>query len=235
MSKKVFSYCIYGDNIKYCLGLIKNLEQVKEYFPDFEVFIAVGNDVPIFYVNIYKSFNNVTITNYNYSGNHLMVYRYYPIDHTDVDTVIIRDADSRFTKRDLYYINKFLNQDVYKIYTIRDHHYHTTPIMGGQWGIKNIQSLKKIRIQEKYEQEYFEKADKYGNDQKFLIELLYNNSTYFKLFIAYTHKYVYNNCQNTQEKYELMELPRENEYDFCGNVTLFDSKMNEYNEFKFVY
>lgn len=227
MTEYIFSFCIYGSNPKYCLGMLKNLEQIREKYPNFTVHIAMGNDVPEKYELAYNSFSNVRITKYNYSGNYLMVYRYYPIDLPNVNTVIIRDADSRFTKRDVHYINKFLEQTKYRIFTIRDHHEHNVPIMGGQWGIKNIPSFNGINIRDYYETVYNNKQDCYQNDQRFLVEFIYNQ--YIRTFIAYTHKYVF----NRKENYELMVLPRENEYDFCGNVVLFDETENEYNQFKF--
>jgi hypothetical protein len=62
-SKKVFSYCIDGSQKKYCLGMVKNLEQIKKLFPDFKVWIYLGNDVPYEYIDQYKSFRNVTLIN----------------------------------------------------------------------------------------------------------------------------------------------------------------------------
>ena len=59
--KKVFSYCVFGTNPKYCKGMIRNLEQISELFPEYETWIYLGNDVPQEYIDQYKTFNNVKL------------------------------------------------------------------------------------------------------------------------------------------------------------------------------
>ena len=56
---KVFSFCIFGNKKKYCLGLCKNLEIINKKLPDFYIWIYGGNDVPSEYIEKYKSYNNV--------------------------------------------------------------------------------------------------------------------------------------------------------------------------------
>ena len=58
---KVFTFCIYGSNPKYCEGLVRNLETIQKEFPDFHTWIIAGNDVPQSYMDKYNTFSNVNI------------------------------------------------------------------------------------------------------------------------------------------------------------------------------
>ena len=51
--KKVISYALYGNNIKYCLGMLENLKINKEKLHDFQNYIYYSN-VPDNYIEIYK-------------------------------------------------------------------------------------------------------------------------------------------------------------------------------------
>ena len=50
--------------------------------------------------------------------------------------VIVRDADSRFTQREVDCVNEWIASDK-DFHIIRDHKHHTCPIMGGCFGVKN--------------------------------------------------------------------------------------------------
>ncbi len=42
----VFSFCIFGNKPKYCRGLLRNIELIKEYFPEWEIWVYIGDEVP---------------------------------------------------------------------------------------------------------------------------------------------------------------------------------------------
>lgn len=217
--KKIFSFCLYGSEKKYCLGMLKNLQQIKEYYPDFETYIHMGNDVPDDYVNKIKEFQKVKIIPYDLTGAVLMTYRFFSIDDEDVSIMLLRDADSRITERCRWVINDFLNS-YYKVFTIRDHRYHTSDLMAGQSGFKNVKpSFKHV-----YEKEWGKISKKYWDDKLFL-----NFATYYRYmeeFVVYTDI-----VKKTGENCKKIPLKRENEHDFCGNVILFDEDNNEKFEF----
>ena len=210
----VFSYCIHGAHDKYCLGLIKNLEQIAIFYPDFETHIAVGNDVPDHYIQKYRAFKNTKLTIHSdITGGRLMSYRFFPIDNPDVDIMMSRDADSRLTERDRWCIDQFLQSD-YTIFTIRDHYYHCTQLMGGQWGMRRIHGFS---MQSAYD--IFKRScahiDGMQNDQDFIREYIYN--------IYNTQCVAYNTSSHTYpgETALPISIPRKDIYDFCGNVILF--------------
>jgi hypothetical protein len=221
VSKKIFSYCVFGNQKKYCLGMTKNLEQIKTLFPDYKVIIYLGNDVPQEYINQYKTYDNVTLIQLELTGLLVTIYRYLVIDD-DYDVLFVRDADSRFGDRDIWCINHFLNSD-YNVFTIRDHPLHGRELMAGQFGIKNI---KNISIQEKLDS-FIKEApviNYYQNDQDFIQKYIFN--PYKDNTIAYSEFHYFG-----EKEKMIIPIPRKSVEDFCGNVYLFDEDNNEYTEF----
>jgi len=171
---KVFSFCIYGTNKKYCQGLIENIKIIQNNYPDFEVWIYGGFDVPVEYVNKYHQFTNVRYIELPYNDLTLMYYRFMPIDNSNVELCFIRDADSRIGERDQWCINQFINNDM-KFHIIRDHNQHKLRIMGGMWGIK--QGILNESIQEMFyiwKDKTNHKLTDYRSDQYFLQDCIYN-------------------------------------------------------------
>lgn len=218
---KVFSYCVYGSQKKYCLGMIKNLEQIEKLFPGYRVVIYLGNDVPQEYIEKYNSYHFVTLIYHDFTGGRLMAYRFLVFD-LNYDVAFVRDADSRFDDRDIWCINHFLNSE-YKVFTIRDHPWHGRELMAGQTGIKKIEGL---NIKEKLEQyiRIKETPDCYQNDQDFIIPAIFYQ--YKNTVISYAEFYYFGEKQTIK-----IPVPRKSSEDFCGNVFLFDEDNNEYTEF----
>lgn len=222
VGKHVFSYCLYGNNPKYCVGMIKNLEQINRLYPFFETWIHCGNDIPNEYIEKYQTFKNVKLIRYDVTGGRMMSYRFFTIDDSDVSAMIIRDADSRFQPRDIWCIQNFIRSP-FTVFTIRDHPYHCRKIMGGQWGMKRIPEINIKESYEKFKTEY-SNIDQYRSDQDFIDKYVYD-SEYSKT-IAYTSSFIFN-----KELPLTIPIERRDRYDFCGNVVLFDKDGNEYYEF----
>jgi hypothetical protein len=218
--KRVMSFCIFGDNPKYCLGMIKNLEQISKIFLDFETWIYVGKDVPKEYIEKYKTFNNIKIIQTDITGLRLTTYRLFPLDNPFVELLIVRDADSRFGHRDIWCINNFLNTD-YCVFSVRDHPWHGEPLMLFLTGFRKLQE---INIQKGFKEFYKNKngnLDYYQTDQEFAKEYIYNK--YQSKTIVYT-EFIKIEGENVSK----IDVPRIDDTDFCGNVYLFDKDDNEY-------
>jgi hypothetical protein len=232
----VFSYCIYGSNPKYVEGMIKNLEQICMYYPGFQTWIVVGNDVPPEYIEKYKSFPNVTLTHCPFSGGRLMTYRFFPIDNPSVHCMIVRDADSRIGERDRECIRRFLESN-FTLFTIRDHYYHKCPIMAGQWGIKRTVTDSEFGFEAAYNEIKDELTkncgvDAYDTDQFFTRHYIYPK--YGSRMIAFTSvNYDFSKIETVAD----ISLPRIDDTDFCGNVFEFrrrdDGSLEEYPFFKY--
>jgi hypothetical protein len=224
----IFAFCIYGTAPKYCKGLLKNLQLITTTFPEFETWIAVGDDVPDAYRSAYLSFPRVRLFPLPFHDGRLMSQRFFFIDDPDVDCMIVRDADSRITPRDLWCIRRFLetsSKEGYRIFTIRDHRYHGREIMGGQWGMYKIQDLSLRRAYEQFQSIYTDLAG-YNSDQEFLKRYLY--TPYRALCVAYTSGHIF-----PDEHAEPISVERNGPHDFCGNVIEYNEKGEEYYGFIF--
>ena len=67
------------------------------------------------------------------SKSRKMISRFLVLDDPTVHIAIIRDADSRFSPRELFAVNQWLSSDL-MFHSMRDHEYHDVPVMGGMFG-----------------------------------------------------------------------------------------------------
>jgi hypothetical protein len=161
--KRVFSFAIYGNVNKYIGGLLCNCKDINKLYPDFWIYIYIGNDFDRRIIS--EEFNKIRNLRFieTYKSGHVnMVYRFLPIDDLDVELSFSRDCDSRINKRDQYCISRFIASDK-KFHIIRDNIQHNTKILGGMWGIKKGLLDKSIKeLLSTYN------GDKVGDDQIFL-------------------------------------------------------------------
>jgi hypothetical protein len=166
----VFSFCLYGDKDKYCLGLIENIKIIQEYFPTWKIFVYHANDVPNEIMEKIKEYKNILVRPTRVDGPINMIHRFYAIDEPAVETMIVRDADSRINARDRWTINQWLNSGK-GAHIIRDHPYHNAYIMGGMWGIHKY--LLKTTINSLFEKYRNQHKNLHGEDQFFLQRVIY--------------------------------------------------------------
>jgi len=170
---RVFSFCIYGSNPKYCKGMTENLKLISTHFPDWNVWIYVGNDVPTSYSNEYSSFPNTKCIFTNETGKRLASYRFFAIDDPDVDCMFSRDADSRVDERDQMCIEKFLLSEK-TFHIIRDHPNHKSRIMAGMFGLKkSVFSISFQRLYTEWISSRMNIRDFYNTDELFLEQVVY--------------------------------------------------------------
>ena len=165
--KKVISFSLWGDDPKYWIGALKNIELCKKLYIGWIcrfyidktckkelVNSLIGKDVEIILVE----------SKDNYHG---MFWRFYAASDPEVYAMISRDCDSRLSERELLAVNEWLNSDK-DFHIMRDHPYHTVPILGGMWGCKN-----KILINIKDYINQWNKFSNHGIDQDFLGQIIY--------------------------------------------------------------
>ena len=164
MNKKVISYCLFGDKLKYCHGIVEAVISSNLIFLDWEVriYYSVGKQaVPNSVINILKNLNCKLIpfseTN-KCKGEDVegMMWRFCPLGEDDVEFWLSRDADSRSSFREKKMIDEWLISDK-AIHSILDHPCHGN-LMGCNFGINNK------KIKERY-------PDKIINMKKFIPKL----------------------------------------------------------------
>jgi hypothetical protein len=187
----LFAFALYGSGTKYTRGMIKNCEMLAEHFPGCRVGIALGDDVPPEIVRALEEIcGQVVLVKLGFSGAAAMAERMFLLEENpafaDCTVVFVRDADSRVHSRDRSCIRAFLDEEVggegagslrHLAHTIRDHIYHTQPIMGGLFGLRRegLDGLIGGRLRPRY-RAFLEAcgcSSGYGTDERFLAEVVY--------------------------------------------------------------
>ncbi len=164
----VFSFCLYGpQNPKYYNGLLENLKLIALHFPDWSVFVYLGNDVPDHFQTILQGYSQVRLRHTSQNGPILMMHRFLAIDEPGVECMMVRDADSRIHFRDRHAIQEFVKAPQIA-HAIRDHPYHTIEILGGLWGLKTCDVSMTDLVKPHLTTEWG-----FGKDQLFLRSELY--------------------------------------------------------------
>ena len=134
--KNVIAYSLWGDAPMYWVGALENIKLAKLYFPGWIcrfyidkncerslIDTIVGDNVEVILIDPNQSFFG-------------MFWRFYAAADKDVNIMLSRDTDSRFSNRELTAINEWLNSNK-DFHIMRDHPHHTVPILGGMWGVRN--------------------------------------------------------------------------------------------------
>ena len=145
--KRIISFSLWGDIKLYCIGAIKNAILAKKYFPEWYCRFYYDETVPIIIIDFLKSMDNTELyfiqkpsggTKYKENGQYGMLWRYYPINDTNVDIFIARDVDSRISLYEYNIINQFIKGDNI-IHCFRN---TNEPLCrGGTFSFKNFNNL----------------------------------------------------------------------------------------------
>lgn len=170
----VISFSIYGNAEKYMRGLHENCKDINRLYPEFWIYVFVGNDFDHTILNVLTGIQNINLIFTGLSGHINMSYRFFSIDYPEVGTAFSRDCDCRIILRDQYCINTFIaSEKLFQI--IRDNESHCVRVLGGMWGIKRG-ALDASRTMFKLFNEYTSKKTGefgYGDDQSFLADHVY--------------------------------------------------------------
>ena len=170
--RTVISFSIYGDAQKYMRGLHENCKDINRLYPEFWIYVFVGNDFDHSTLNVLGGIQNLNLIYTGLSGHINMSHRFFAIDYPEVGIAFSRDCDCRIIDRDQYCINTFIpSSKMFQI--IRDNESHNTLILGGMWGIKK--GALANRVADLFDQFKTKKFGEfaYGDDQHFLSVFIY--------------------------------------------------------------
>jgi hypothetical protein len=143
MGKKVITYCLFGNKLKYCHGIIEAVVSSNITYLGWEVrvYYSTGKQaVPESVLDILKNLNCVLIPFSELStggGEDIegMFRRFTPLNETDVDYWVSRDADSRASPREKKMVDEWIESGK-AIHSILDNPAHGS-LMGGLFGVCN--------------------------------------------------------------------------------------------------
>ena len=204
--KNVIGYSLWGDLPIYWKGALRNIEQVKKYFPGWICRFYIENTCDQNLIDTIKGDNVEVFLVDSKDSFHGMFWRFWASVDPEVDIFLSRDCDSRFSSREVQAINEWLRSEK-DFHIMRDHPYHTVPILGGMWGSRNG-LMRNIDLMGKIDE--WNSFATHGIDQDFLEQRIY--------------PLIYDNAMEHSEfglkyKGEIRPFPTKRiDYEFVGDV-----------------
>lgn len=169
--KKIIAFSLWGDNPKYTIGALRNVELAPKIYPGWDVFIYIDDKVPREIVDSMILHDHVTIIRKQSLGDwKSLFWRFETVEDFECDAVIFRDTDSRLNLREYEAVQEWLVSDK-TIHIMRDHPWHAFAILGGMWGLKTKEAVGFQNLLEKFKQN--QAKDEYGTDYEFLQDYVY--------------------------------------------------------------
>ena len=176
MGKKVVAFSLYGTNKMYQDGAIENAKLVKKYYPDWECRFYISQEVASETIELLQENNAKVIHKVREDEVDGTFWRFMPMSEEDVEILIVRDADSRISLREVYAVEEWINS-AKKCHIMRDNPGHVILIPAGMFGMRggvipNIEKLIK-EWKTRRKKQGLGWADSYGLDQLFLAQEIY--------------------------------------------------------------
>lgn len=166
--KHLIAYSLYGDNLKYTVGAIKNAV-LSERYQGFYLRFYVGKSVPEWVTQTLSLFKNVEIV--KMMGNEdssAMFWRFDALGDLNYDFIMIRDADARLNDREIDMHYEFVESGK-GFHIIKDHPTgHNFLMLGGMIAAKRmtLHDIHQLICAWRVEPSYL-------NDMKFLWSMVY--------------------------------------------------------------
>jgi hypothetical protein len=201
---KVISVSLFGSQKKYLIGSIKLADSVARRLHTWHLVFYVGQSVPLKHERILAS-KGATIIRVGEPENlSASAWRFRAASLGEPGWVLFRDADSIVSRREASAIGQWVNSGLTG-HLIRDHPFHSSPIMAGLWGLRPV-STKWFH----YALENYSFSDHYGSDQEFLAEHVYPRIVQQSLIHTSFHHH------ETQGQRGLFEIGNSRWGTFCG-------------------
>ena len=166
--KNIISFCLWGKDYKYLEGLRENVRLSSQFYPGWEIVVFAAYGTPTLLLDSMRAQGVTVISRSRFTDPvpNPMFWRFEVADWHPGRKFIVRDADSRFSNREVLAVREWLDSGKL-FHTMHDHPHHRRPIMGGMWG-GTCGVLKDIRAASV---EWFQTRHKdivYSDDQEFL-------------------------------------------------------------------
>jgi hypothetical protein len=165
---KYIAFSLFGNEPTYTSGAIANAISAKDFYPDWRPVFYVANDVNEGVIEALQDTESLIIPSESSHSLNPRMWRFAAALLEDAEFTIFRDTDSRFSRRETYAVNNWIDSGR-QLHIIRDHPHHYYPIMAGMWGVKSTKAIKEsiTRVLESA------KGTSKPEDQKLLAEIIY--------------------------------------------------------------
>jgi hypothetical protein len=196
---KLISFSLYGNAIKYILGLYENLNLAESIYPGWQVRVYVTENHYCI-DKIKKDWPNVQVVERPETiGSAGMFWRLEGAYDTEYSHCIVRDVDSRLNEREASLVKQWVESGK-DLHIIRDHPAHNNvPILGGAHGYVTASFKYLEDIIKNWSHTY-----KYGDDEHLLRVAVYN--------ITHTNQILCHSSQGTHYNDETPIAPLQDDY-----------------------
>lgn len=126
------SYSLYGQNEIYIKGLFRNIEVISDLLHDYLPVVYLDSSVPASVVrNLQKLRCQIRYSKSDWHENG-MFWRFTAFFEDGADRVLIRDADSKISEREVAAVREW-EKSGKNVHIMRDHPLHTSLVLGGMW------------------------------------------------------------------------------------------------------
>ena len=178
--KKVVSFCLWGTSPYYLEGAFRALSTARQYYPDWEWWFYLADDVPTVTADQLAAEGGTVIPMRRGVGSAAdaakyqfqpAFWRFLPACDPAVELLIVRDTDSPVTPREVAAVDQWLASGM-EVHIMRDHPKHEYPMLAGMWGCRTskLRDMKDLIAR-------WKRFDYYGCDQKFLGTVIYPKVT----------------------------------------------------------
>lgn len=136
---KVIGFSLFGHEAFYAEAAVRNAQDVAQHYPDWVCRFYVGPEVSsAIKLRLHQA--GAEVVSPPQAQAHLpgTVWRFLAIDDLRVSTVMMRDADSLITNREVAAVQQWLDSGK-SFHVIRDHAMHTELMLAGLWGARTKQ------------------------------------------------------------------------------------------------
>ena len=165
--KRIIAYSLWGDDPKYTLGAIANVQGARKIFPEWITRFYCGMSVPKNIIEQLRGNGAEVVLKDESSSFFGTFWRFEAMTDATVERVIFRDTDSRLTERELAAVEEWVNSGLTG-HIMRDHPNHSMLMLAGMWGCKPIVDFNLAQAVEA-----FRPTDSFFEDQRFLGEIVY--------------------------------------------------------------
>jgi hypothetical protein len=166
-SDKVISLSLFGNNKKYTLGSLKFVTSAKKNLPEWKIVFFVGRSVSESHLQRLQLLGATLIRVDEPEDLSASAWRFRTWLLGKPGWIIFRDSDSIVSLREARAVEQWVSSQRV-VHIIRDHPFHSAPILAGLWGIRASftewfgNEVKKYSFN-----------DSYGSDQDFLEKIVY--------------------------------------------------------------
>lgn len=167
---KIIAFSLFGSIERYRLGLIRNIEIAAHLFPDWVCLAYCDEENYKQLEHLHFDNARIILQQKESHGMSGMTWRLNACHDSENEVIIFRDTDSFLTPREKEIVDEWLASPL-DVHLIRDHPLHTSPVMGGMFGVRDQSARLLSRVIKDHHATHRQTG--YGDDQDFLTKHFY--------------------------------------------------------------